>query len=67
MGYEPRVLDIVNPTSSNFSIEEQLKLLLQIRNEIHASSQTIAEIVKTNRNKANFTPHSVGDKVWLEG
>jgi transposase InsO family protein len=63
MGYEPRILDITNPTSSNPAIEEQLKLLLQIRNKIHASSQTASEIVKTNRNKTNFTPYSVGDKV----
>lgn len=66
MGYHPRFTDIQPRGTNNPTVEERIKLLERMREEINASSRIAAEMVR-NRAGTSIPPFKKGDKVWLEG
>lgn len=66
MGYHPRFTDIQPCRTNNSTVEERIKLLERMREEIDASSRIAAEIVQ-NRAETSIPVFKKGDKVWLEG
>ena len=65
MGYQPRFNDVQPRGTTMPSIEERVKIIHQIRDEIHASSRIASELVK-NRITNPLPSFQKGDEVWLE-
>jgi len=70
-GFLPRLLPTVtpNPLSKVPSIEEHLKHLNEIREELKASLTMAAELMKRQNgdHMKDWTPFKIGDKVLLDG
>lgn len=66
MGYHPRFTDIQPHGINNPTVEERIKLLERMREEINASSRIAAEMVR-NRAGTSIPAFKKGDEVWLEG
>lgn len=65
MGYQPRLMDIQRRTTTVPSVEERIKEIEQIRDEINASSRIAGELMK--RTDTEIPRFQKGDQVWLEG
>ena len=65
LGYEPREYPKIGQTFVP-SLEEQLSLLKQARDEALAAHEWTQQMMK-ERIMTRFTPWKMGDKVWLEG
>lgn len=69
LGYVPNAIPQIVPTSSVPAVKDRLKYIEQICQDVQASLQTPAEIMKqTNSdNSREGVKYQVGDKVWLDG
>lgn len=65
MGYHPQFTDIQPRGTNNPTVEERIKLLERMREEINASSCIAAEMVQ-NYARTSIPEFKKGDKVWLE-